>query len=82
MVEDDGAVGPAVVVDQTQVGEDPHADGLQAPLVAQREAVAPDLQAGGGGGSGHGEGRTSGLDCRVVIGQMFTLTMPKMREIS
>ena len=43
MVEDDGAVGPTVVVDQTQVGEKTHTNGLQASLVTQCEAIALDL---------------------------------------
>jgi len=44
VVEDDGAVRPAVVVDQAQVGEEAHADRLETPLVAQGESVAVDLQ--------------------------------------
>jgi len=43
VVENDRAVGPAVVVDQTQVREQAHAHGLQTLLVAHGEAVAVDL---------------------------------------
>lgn len=44
VVEDGGAVGPTVVVDQGQVGKETHADSLQTSLVAQRESVTLDLQ--------------------------------------
>ena len=43
VVENHGAVGPAVVVHQTQVGEQAHPDRLQPLLVAHCEAVAVDL---------------------------------------
>lgn len=44
MVENGGAVGPAVVVDQGQVGKEPHPDSLQTSLVSECESVALDLQ--------------------------------------
>lgn len=43
IVEYDGAVGPAVVVNQAQVGEDAHAHSLQASLIAESKPVAVDL---------------------------------------
>ena len=43
VVENHGAVGPAVVVHQTQVGEQAHPDRLQPLLVAHCEAIAVDL---------------------------------------
>ena len=43
MVEDDGAVGHTVVVDQAEVWEQTHTDRLQASLVTQRESVTLDL---------------------------------------
>ena len=45
VVEDDGAVGPAVVVDQAEVGEDAHPYGCQPPLVTDRETIAVYLEA-------------------------------------
>lgn len=44
MVEDDGAVGPAVMVDQTQIGEKTHTNSLQASLVTEGESITLDLQ--------------------------------------
>ncbi len=44
VVEYDGAVGPAVVVDQTQVWEQTHADGLQPSLIAHHKPVTVDLR--------------------------------------
>lgn len=44
MVEDDSAVGPAVMVDQAQVGEKTHANSLQASLITQCEGITLDLQ--------------------------------------
>ena len=44
VVEDDGAVRPAVVVDHTQVGEEADAHSLKTPLVTQGEGVALDLR--------------------------------------
>lgn len=44
MVEDDGAVGPTIMVDQTQVGKKTYTHGLQPSLVTQCEAVTLDLQ--------------------------------------
>lgn len=44
VVEDDGAVGPAVMVDQAQVGKKTHTHSLQASLVTQSEAITLDLQ--------------------------------------
>lgn len=44
MVEDDGAVGPAVVVHQTQVGKESDTDGLQTPLITHGESITFDLQ--------------------------------------
>lgn len=44
MVEDDSAVGPTVMVDQTQVGEKTHTNSLQASLVTQCESITLDLQ--------------------------------------
>lgn len=43
MVEDDSAVGPAVMVDQAQIGEKTYTDSLQASLIAQCEGVTLDL---------------------------------------
>lgn len=43
MVEDDAAVGPTIMVDQTQVGKESHTNSFQTSLVTQREAVALDL---------------------------------------
>ncbi len=43
-IEDDGAVGPAVVIDQTQVRKKTHTHGLQTPLIAQREAITVNLR--------------------------------------
>ena len=54
MVEDDGAVGPTVVVHQTQVREEADSHGLQTSLIAQSEAITLDLQGGGGGRGGGG----------------------------
>lgn len=45
VVEDDGAVGPAVMVDQTQVGEQTHTHSLQASLITQSESITLDLKA-------------------------------------
>lgn len=44
MVQDNSAVGPAVVINQTQVGKQTHTHSLQASLVAQCEAITFDLQ--------------------------------------
>lgn len=44
MVEDDGAVWPTVMVDQTQVGEKTYTHSLQASLVTQGESITLDLQ--------------------------------------
>ncbi len=44
VVEYDGAVGPAVVIDQTQVWEQTHADGLQPSLIAHHKPVTVDLR--------------------------------------
>lgn len=44
MVEADCAVGPAVMVDQTQVGEQTHTNSLQASLITQSESITLDLQ--------------------------------------
>ena len=43
MVEDDGAVGPTIMVDQTQVGEQTYTNSLQASLVTQGESITLDL---------------------------------------
>lgn len=43
VVEDDGAVGPAVVVDQTQVGKQADAHRMQTSLIAHHEPVTVDL---------------------------------------
>lgn len=43
IVKYDGAVGPTVMVDQAQVGEDAHTHCLQASLVTECEAIAVDL---------------------------------------
>lgn len=43
VVEDDSAVGPAVVVDQREVGEESHPHSLQASLIAQCEGITLDL---------------------------------------
>ncbi len=43
VVEYDGAVGPAVVIDQTQVWEQTDADGLQPSLIAHHKPVTVDL---------------------------------------
>lgn len=43
MIEDDAAVGPTVMVDQTQVRKESHTNSFQTSLVTQREAVALDL---------------------------------------
>lgn len=44
MVEDDSAVGPTIMVDQTQVGKKAYTHGLQPSLVTQCEAITLDLQ--------------------------------------
>lgn len=44
VVENDGAVGPAVMIDQTEVGKETHAHCLKTPLITQREAIAVDLR--------------------------------------
>lgn len=44
VVEDDGAVRPAVVIHQTQVWEKSDSDRLQTPLIAHGEAIAVDLE--------------------------------------
>lgn len=44
VVEDHGAVWPAVVVNQAQIWEKADSDRLKTPLVAHREAVAVDLE--------------------------------------
>lgn len=44
MVEDDGAVWPAVVVNQAQIWEKTNSHRLKTPLVAHREAVTIDLE--------------------------------------
>jgi hypothetical protein len=51
MVQDDSTVGPAVVVDQTQVREQTHSHRLQTPLVTQSKAITLDLQIDGGRGT-------------------------------
>lgn len=43
VVENDGAVGPAVVVDQTQVGKQADANSMQTSLIAHHEPVTVDL---------------------------------------
>lgn len=43
IVEDDGTVGPAVVVGLAEVGEDSHTNSLQSSLVTEGKAVAADL---------------------------------------
>lgn len=43
IVEDDGAVGPAVMVGLAEVGEDAHTNSLQSSLVTEGKAVAADL---------------------------------------
>lgn len=47
MVEDDSTVGPAVMVDQTQVREQTHSHCLQTPLVTQSKTITVDLQMDG-----------------------------------
>lgn len=44
MVEDYGAVGPAVMVHKTQVGEKTNSYCLETPLVTHTEAVTVDLE--------------------------------------
>lgn len=46
VVEDDGAVGPTVMVDQAQVGEKTHTNSLQASLVTHCESITLNLQRG------------------------------------
>lgn len=43
IVEDDGTVGPAVMVGLAEVGEDSHTNSLQSSLVTEGKAVAVDL---------------------------------------
>lgn len=43
IVEDDGTIGPAVMVGLAEVGEDSHTNSLQSSLVTERKAVAVDL---------------------------------------
>lgn len=43
IVEDDRAVGPAVVVGLAEVGEDSHTNSLQSSLVTEGKAIAADL---------------------------------------
>lgn len=43
VVKDDGAVGPAVVIDHAEAREDAHAHRLQTPLVTQGEPIAAYL---------------------------------------
>lgn len=47
MVEDDSTVGPAVMVDQTQVREQTYSHCLQTPLVTQSKTITVDLQMDG-----------------------------------
>lgn len=44
MVEGGGAVGPAVVVDEAQIGEKSQTDRLQTSLVRKRQSVGFNLQ--------------------------------------
>lgn len=44
VVEDDGAVGPAVMIHQTQIREKSDPNRLKAPLVTHSEAVAVNLE--------------------------------------
>lgn len=44
MIEDDCTVGPAVMVDQAEVGKEAHADCLEPTLVTQSEGIAVDLK--------------------------------------
>lgn len=44
VVEDDGAVRPAVVIHQTQVGEKPDSNRLKTPLITHSEPVAVNLE--------------------------------------
>lgn len=43
IVEDDSAVWPAVMIDQTKVGEETNTHRLQAFMITYHEAVAVDL---------------------------------------
>lgn len=43
IVEDDSAVGPAVMVGLAKVGEDSHANSLQSSLVTEGKGIAVDL---------------------------------------
>lgn len=47
MVQDDSTVGPAVMVDQTQVREQTYSHCLQTPLVTQSKTITVDLQMDG-----------------------------------
>ena len=47
MVEDDSTVGPAVMVDQTQVREQTYSHCLLTPLVTQSKTITVDLQMDG-----------------------------------
>lgn len=67
VVEDDGAVGPAVVVDQAQVGEKTHTNSLQASLVTQCESITLDLQRQTDRGGGMGETKRLALFLRLQI---------------
>lgn len=80
MVEDDGAVRPAVMVDQAQVGKKTHTHSLQPSLVTQGESITLDLQEQTqmAGRVRRSRGRARMLD--LVINDE-TLTMPKMCEI-
>lgn len=44
MVEDDGAVGPAFVIHQTQIWEESDSDRLETPLITHSEAIAVNLE--------------------------------------
>lgn len=44
VVEDNGAVWPAVVIHQTQIGEKPDSNRLKTPLIAHSEPVAINLE--------------------------------------
>lgn len=44
VVEDDGAVRPAVVIHQTQVREKSNSDRLKTPLITHSEAIAVNLE--------------------------------------
>lgn len=55
MVEDDGAVWPAVMIDKTQIGEEADSNCLKAPLVTDSETIAVNLEKKEKEGRGGGE---------------------------